>query len=413
MSTAGTTVFLPDDIMKLLNFACTFNIVFYSVSVIGRYNARFDVFCKIDGACVLITCHAAAQLKGNKARASLLMRYTSLILHIMYMKIASPLNAAKWQKMVDRGVLMPHEREVLQKLKAPAEAVYVWAYRILDWLETNGKINMFESQRLEENLSTVRCLAAKQVLWHFTPIPKPYFHLMTMLTHVYLFLIEIKAANDASEVLNNYDEDKHGDTGPEAALLMIIFTTLVALIVLVAMWNTAVWLSDPIGLDITDYDVDVDLRFLWSTSLEAISKMSHNDTVDDAADAVVRATLSPFRVDSIGEDKSAQKGAWHTRATHKGGVVDTGGAFAAKPTAAAKAKFASMDADGDGIVSKEEFLTTNKPRPGPADTSDAADDGADDGAKLLAEIDALNKAHAVDEHDIHHHNDHDDAHPFV
>ena len=191
--------------------------------------------------------------------------------------------------MLDRGVVTAYEKEILVKLKKKAQAVYVWANRILDHLVTEGKLTAHEAERLEENLSTTRGLAAKQIAYQLTTIPKPYFHLMTTLTHSYL-LLELTAA--AERIVSA------ANTNPvlAAEVAVNLACGVVSVFVLMSMWRTAIWLSNPVGDDVTDYDLDFDLRGLWEESLETLGNMKKTDGgATDLAERVLAHALTPAK----------------------------------------------------------------------------------------------------------------------
>ena len=124
---------VPSEAVSFLRFAATFMIVFYSSRALTRYLQRFHDMCKTNGAVTLVTCIAAAQLKNDKPRACLLMRYTNLIMHLCYYSIGG-LTEAKWERMVTRGVLLRFEKNHLMRLVKRPQHVHVWANRVLDQL---------------------------------------------------------------------------------------------------------------------------------------------------------------------------------------------------------------------------------------------------------------------------------------
>ena len=130
---------VPSEAMSFLRFAATFMIVFYSNRALTRYLQRFHDICKTNGAVTLVTCIAAAQLKNDKPRACLLMRYTNLIMHLCYYSIGG-LDEAKWERMVDRGVLLRFEKKHLMRQVKKPQHVHVWANRVLDQLVDDKKL---------------------------------------------------------------------------------------------------------------------------------------------------------------------------------------------------------------------------------------------------------------------------------
>jgi hypothetical protein len=151
---------LPSETLALLRFGAIFNLCFYSGKVLSRFDQRFHDCCKTNGACTLVTVMCAGQLRNDKPRAALLMRYANLMMHLYYLALDAPLDDAKWELMISRGVLTSYEREVLEPLSKRAQAVYTWANRLLHHLVEEAMLTAHEAERIENNLSTVRGLAA-------------------------------------------------------------------------------------------------------------------------------------------------------------------------------------------------------------------------------------------------------------
>ena len=51
-------------------------------------------------------------------------------------------------------------------------------------------------------------------------------------------------------------------------------------------------MSNPVGDNVIDYDIDNDLRGLWNESLEMISLMSDDPAEDDLAERAIKSALS-------------------------------------------------------------------------------------------------------------------------
>ena len=73
----------------------------------------------------------------------------------------------------------------------------------------------------------------------------------------------------------------------------IVMCTLLSIFVITAMWRTAIWLSDPVGDDHVDYDMDLDLRNLWEESLETLEHMTPSSAsgADDTTERVLKHAL--------------------------------------------------------------------------------------------------------------------------
>ena len=70
-------------------------------------------------------------------------------------------------------------------------------------------------------------------------------------------------------------------------IVIVLFTTLLTI---------ARWMSNPIGNDETDYDLDFDLKGLLDETREVLASMSNGAEEDDVADEMVRSAQSdePF-----------------------------------------------------------------------------------------------------------------------
>ena len=315
---------VPSEALKMLQFAATFSLVFYSGQVLNRFTQRFDTFCQTNGSLTLVTCMAAGQMRHEKARAALLMRYANLIMHLNYLALNGPLDESKWQLMLDRGLLTPFEKEQLVPLKKRSSTVFVWAIRILHQLASEGKLTRHAAERIEMNLSNVRGLSAKQIAYQVCAIPKPYFHLMTMLTHLYLVLELLSASGRVADAWTLIDDD---EKSWPLQFVVEISCTLISVVVLMAMWRTAIWLSDPVGDDVTDYDIDFDLRNLWAESLEVLSQMKVSTDMDDLADRVLKQALSPVPRKPIDAGGSTRASSVLTKLMGKKAPMEAGAAL--------------------------------------------------------------------------------------
>ena len=126
-------------------------------------------------------------------------------------------------------------------------------------------------RRFQEALSKQRGVSAKQVLWQITPIPAPYFHLMSTLVKVYLGM---EVWNEGILVY-----DRYWTKGGWYVIVNLIGLVLV-LFVVSAMYSIAVDFSDPLGADCTDYNLGFDLTFalgIQDSMMEASFQLDPDD----------------------------------------------------------------------------------------------------------------------------------------
>ena len=280
---------VPSEHLGLMQFAAIFCLAFYSGQVLGRFSERFDSFSKTKDGITLITCTAAAHMRHEKSHAALLMRYANLIVNLNYLAANGPLDDPKWQLMLDRGLLTQFEKDQLVRMKKPSSAVFVWAVRVIHKLVKADKLALHAAYFFDSTLSTVHEHSTKQLLYQVTSIPKPYFHLMSLVTHVYLILELMSSSARVADAWSLVDED---ESSPLSFVTQFIGTVL-CILVLMAMWRTNIWLSDPVGDDVTDYDLDFDVRTMWSESLEMLKHMKAATDMDDLAERVLTQALSP------------------------------------------------------------------------------------------------------------------------
>ena len=60
--------------------------------------------------------------------------------------------------------------------------------------------------------------------------------------------------------------------------LMAFFGQFLVIYLFIGLWMAAVWMSDPMGTQVANYDLQVDLQNLWAESLNSIAAMlDHSD----------------------------------------------------------------------------------------------------------------------------------------
>ena len=123
------------------------------------------------------------------------------------------------------------------RMKKPSSAVFVWAVRVIHKLVKADKLALHAAYFFDSTLSAVHEHSTKQLLYQVTSIPKPYFHLMSLVTHVYLILELMSSSARVADAWSLADEDEssplsfatqlqlaiHRHPGPRY-LLVLIYT---------------------------------------------------------------------------------------------------------------------------------------------------------------------------------------------
>lgn len=311
---ADVKLVFPSAGMSIFRFTATFNLVFYSGRCLARYEARFQDMCKTMGAATLVTSLCSAHIgSSDKRAAASIIRYSAAMLHINFL-ICGGLDDEKWNLIAERGVLTWHEIAVLKNSEGKSLLVHTWVVRIVRGLQRAGILTDMQSESITKFLGMVRGLSAKQIAYSVTTLPKPYFHLATALTHTYVILESISAAGRIGDAYALHADDGPCAVDPDAidcdgSLTMVSASNAVlqvcVIITLVSMWRVCVWLSDPVGDDVTDYDLDFDLRNNWMQGLEAITQLKYSKHAGlDVHDRVIKRIL-PHMIEADDDAKSS------------------------------------------------------------------------------------------------------------
>jgi len=116
-------------------------------------------------------------------------------------------------------------------------------------------------------------------------VPKPYFHFMVFLTNAFLLTGEMDSANRIAKATEN-----GLDQNSRTEIAVSVISTLCEIYLMSAMFKTAVWLSEPIGDDVTDYNLDYDLLTVLSVSDETMRNMT--TTEGGLTDRILTEALS-------------------------------------------------------------------------------------------------------------------------
>lgn len=202
-------------------------------------------------------------LRGHKADARRLVRYVMLVQHIYYLSIDGPMNQAKWALCEERGLVTPVERADLEPLEEVPAAIAVSALEIVYTLNRERILSDDHAVRMETEISEARRLASRQQDYHESPIPMPFFHLMTIMTHSFLITMEWNSAVRLTVGI-------HSDDGVRMSEVVGVATLVISLNTL---RRVAIAMTNPFGDDETDYDLDHDLRRLWRQCEQTMERM--------------------------------------------------------------------------------------------------------------------------------------------
>ena len=115
-------------------------------------------------------------------------------------------------------------------------------------------VTKHEAERIEVNISTARGLAAKQIAYHLFTIPKPYFHLMSMVTHFYTAIESLSSAGRTATAWKEHFSSSStaspspvDDENPLSTLIMNVFCAMLTIFVVTAMHTVTIWISNPVG----------------------------------------------------------------------------------------------------------------------------------------------------------------------
>jgi hypothetical protein len=250
--------------LQAFTFLLSFLVAQYLGFVVSRYTHRLDVCIETAEAASQVAFEAAVLLRSEKPHARQLVRYVHLILHLYYLTIDGPMCAAKWELLQQRKLCSESERATLETARSEEAAIaYVWAFDIVYAMHRRGVLSDEHAVRMETELSAVRRNASRQRDYHEAPIPMPFFHLMSVMAHVYLLVVEWNSAIRLARGLGDDDGWLVGE---------IIGTTIIMTSVN-TLRRLALAMTNPFGDDETDYELDYDLRRLWAEARETIRRM--------------------------------------------------------------------------------------------------------------------------------------------
>ena len=259
---------LPKDwIFNSLLSQCVFSVTFFNGRVLARYLSRKDEIAKGNGAIVSIAMVAAEKMQSGHSKASALVRYANSIVFLQWALIEGAMNEAKWEALVQRGLLDKTEIDMLKAADGDfASIVMTWALRIAKQLDV---------ENLYEQFSTVLgLLGDNQLLFTKFQIPRPFFHSMWLGIQVFIINISWRASWDWAFALR-------GDCSPDFVPSSNVFSNnpcigngfiqLIAAgwlaIIMFSLFETGVQLCEPFSNGPCDYDLANDLDNNWRSSL--------------------------------------------------------------------------------------------------------------------------------------------------
>jgi len=222
---------------------------------------------------------ACSTLPVDQARA--MLRYVNAIMHIYYLMLSGPLDEEKWQLLMNRGLLTSEEVGKLALQGSPAVVLYSWANQIIVNCNFENQ-NLHANIAMEDQLGGTRGLAAKQIAYTRTQIPKVYYNAVLFLVNAFLICITVDhfgqglfaCVNNrcANTVTMPWPFKQNGDCGVCIATLTIGHSMLIVGYGMVLIAATT--MAEAYGPEQSHYDLGVDLDNLWSESQNVLASMA-------------------------------------------------------------------------------------------------------------------------------------------
>jgi hypothetical protein len=188
---------LPEMPMSAMQWSSIFLVAFMSSTVYGRFNSRFHDICKCNGALTVVNALSAAYLPHPEAYA--VTRYGNSCLCMYYLLLDGAIDQDEWLCLLHDGRLTAAEIAFLQGKPSAGTIVFSWAAMTLKRSMKAGYIDTMERAEILANLATTRGMAAKQIAYQLTAIPKPWFDSFTLLVHVWLMMLTWGTALQSAE----------------------------------------------------------------------------------------------------------------------------------------------------------------------------------------------------------------------
>ena len=206
-----------------------------------------------------------------------------------------PVGEARWAVLHRRGLVTAEEQTALTALRKAGTRICAWCQTIVDDLRLAGDLSDMQAKTLNDHLGAARGLAAKQIAYQLTEVPFPFVHALTANITLLLLSLLWNSAMRLTSMLQRFEcPDGHGGMSMEMgdadvsshvaeghcnqfhAALVELLSMVTVLIIYKGIWHSALSLSQPYGMENTDYDIDLDLQQVWVESLEQITSLEQS-----------------------------------------------------------------------------------------------------------------------------------------
>jgi hypothetical protein len=268
---------VPQSFTTALSNLSNFVLTFFIGQTFSKCNVRFDNVCKTNGNVTRMSAVAAGTLP--KKDAEKVIRYTNSILHIYYLlNSGGGMTDAKWELLMDRGLLTTDEVDGLKQQGSPGPVLYSWAVDVIRSAFTNDpKASTYDAHlmaSIEECIGGTRGLGAKQIAYSLTQIPFIYFQNVFFVVNANLVWSHYVFAHDWAEALwTDCDGTSPGACYPKAFIAFWCQFSLT--VVFLSLLLTAAHLAECYGDKQYHYDLGFDLDNLWTESKSVLKSMDH------------------------------------------------------------------------------------------------------------------------------------------
>lgn len=234
-----------------LQTLAAFLLSFYvSLSVNRWWSIRTDGVGKIVHAVHQLQAFMSAFVTRDEAILDAVRRYARASLLLLYQDRQNESSEAKWQRLEEKKVLRPDEKQMLQLWHNPEQCLWSWIGEIIAREFKKGAMSDSQSQFLmslcSKGLEGVQYVQTQLT----TQIPLTYVHLLCMLVIIHNFFLAVMMGTIAAYYAI------HGESWfLEADVAQLGFRVFLSSFFYNALLCIAVELEDPLSGDATDFDV--------------------------------------------------------------------------------------------------------------------------------------------------------------